>query len=89
MNSISPVHSKESVHMERVIALDQPEYFPIVILPVIYSDGMQGMAVRFRFTDEERQNIAAGADLLVTELTFGGSRFTPISLEVVHPEVVE
>ncbi len=86
MNSISPVHGKDSVGLERVIALDQPEYLPIIILPVKYTDGTQGMTVRFRFTDEERKAITDGADLLITELTFGSHLFTPISLDLVQQE---
>jgi hypothetical protein len=86
MDSVSPVYSDETVCLERVIALDQPEYFPIIILPVKYEDGTQGMSVRFRFTDEERRMIAEGGDLLLTELTFGGNRFTPVSLQIMARE---
>ena len=49
MDSVSPVWTEEQVGAEQVIALDQPEYLPIVILPVLYSDGVAGMSVRFRF----------------------------------------
>lgn len=61
---------------ERVIALDQPEYIPLVGLPVLFSDGKKGVSVRFRFSEEERRAIADGADLVITELVAGG--FTPI-----------
>lgn len=83
MISISPVYTEETVAIERVIALDQPEYQPIVILPVVCEDGNQGMCVRFEFSEGERKMIAEGADLLLTELTFGGNRFTPVSLQIV------
>jgi hypothetical protein len=83
MISISPVYTEETVEIERVIALDQPEYQPIIILPVCYEDGTQGMCVRFEFTKEERRVISEGGDLLLTELTFGGHKFTPVSLQVV------
>jgi hypothetical protein len=86
MNSISPVYSTETVNLEKVIALDQPEYFPIIILPVKYPDGTQGMCVRFELSSEERGLIADGADLLLTELTFGSHKFTPVSLQVVPKE---
>ena len=86
MNSVSPVYTEETVLMERVIALDQKPYFPIIILPVKYGDGTQGMAVRFRFTEEERQQIADGGDLLLTELTFGSHKFTPVQLQIVPKE---
>ena len=91
MQSISPVFAEEHVPTERVIALDQPEYLPIIILPLtcrilskdedqpeVISDAM--MAVRFRLSDEEREAVAAGADLIVTEMTLG-EQFTPIALQ--------
>lgn len=86
MDSVSPVYTEETVRIERVIALDQPEYSPIIILPVVYENGTQAMAVRFRFTEVERQQIADGWDLLLTELTFGGNKFTPIQLQIVPKE---
>jgi hypothetical protein len=84
MISISPVYTEEDVPIEMVIALDQPEYFPIIILPVKYQDGVQGMCVRFEFNEEERNLIAEGGDLLLTELTFGSNKFTPVSLQIVQ-----
>jgi hypothetical protein len=84
MNSVSPVWTDEFVEIERVIALDQPEYEPIVVLPVRYTDNTSGLSVRFRLTDDERKAIAAGADIILTELTFGGP-FTPVNMHVCHP----
>jgi hypothetical protein len=84
MDSVSPVWTEAEVEMERVIALDQPDYAPIVALPVRYSDGLSGMSVRFRMSDDERKAIADGADLVITELTFGGP-FTPIALQLCKP----
>lgn len=84
MDSVSPVWSDKEVETERVIALGQAQYFPIIALPIVYQDGTKALAVRFRLTEEERAAIAAGADLLVTELTFGG-RFTPIHIEMRPP----
>ena len=86
MDSVSPVYTEETVRIERVIALDQPQYSPVVILPVVYEDGTQAMAVRFRFTEEERKLIADGGDLLLTELTFGRNKFTPVQLQIVPKE---
>jgi hypothetical protein len=108
MNSVSPVFTDAEVEHERVIALDQPEYVPIVVLPialqvlndgdkdVITKDGQTvppgalyavedwGKCLRFRFTEEERAQIAAGCDLIVTELVFGRP-FTPINLQLRQP----
>jgi len=84
MDSVSPVWTEKEVEIERVIALDQAEYIPLIALPIRYTDGSSGMSVRFRLTDEERLGIAGGADILVTEMTFGGP-FTPINVVVVDP----
>ena len=84
MDSVSPVWTEKEVEIERVIALDQEQYFPIVVLPVRYTDGTSGLSVRFRLTDEERKAIADGADFVITELTFGGP-FTPLHLAVSKP----
>lgn len=84
MDSVSPVWNDEMVEMERVIALDQQQYVPIVVLPVRYSDGLSGMSVRFRLSDEERRAIAEGSDIVLTELTLGGP-FTPLDLKICKP----
>lgn len=83
MDSISPVFSEETVELEKVIALGQEEYVPLIGLPVIYPDGNRGVAVRFRLSPEEQKMIADGGDILITELTFGG-KFTPISIQIVE-----
>lgn len=89
MNSVSPVYSEKEVEYEKVIALDQPEYEPIIVLPInfigkerIPSPHM--IAVRFRFSPEERAKIAQGADILIGELVYG-NLFTPISTQIVMP----
>jgi hypothetical protein len=85
MQSTSPVWTEEEVPVEKVIALDQEQYQPIIILPVTFNDGIQGMCVRFRLSEEERKAIAEGADVVITELTFGG-QFTPLQIMVCRPE---
>lgn len=85
MESVSPVWTVEHVENEAVIALDQPEYIPIVVLPFRYDDGTAAVAVRFRFSAKERELIANGADLVISELTFG-ERFTPIDVRVCKPD---
>ena len=73
------------VEHERVIALDLPEYAPIVVLTVRYQpSGDIGTSVRFRLSDEERLKVAGGCDLVITELT-GGRQFTPINVQVCKP----
>ena len=84
MDSVSPVWTEEEVGIERVIALDQPQYSSIIALPVRFADSASGMSVRFRLSDEERKAITDGADLVITELTFGGP-FTPIHVVALNP----
>lgn len=84
MNSVSPVWTDAEVELERVIALDQPEYLPIIILPVAFEGDIQGMSLRMRLSDDERAAIANGADLIITELTFG-KRFTPLNFALCLP----
>lgn len=84
MQSVSPVLTEEFVEFERVLALDQPEYEPIIVLPVVFKGGLTGAAVRFRPSDEERKAIADGGDIIITELTFG-QLFTPLNVDVSRP----
>lgn len=84
MNSVSPVWTEKEVESERVIALDQTQRDPIILLPFKYSDGTIAGSVRFRLSDDERKAVAEGADIIVTELTFGGP-FTPLSLAFRKP----
>jgi hypothetical protein len=84
VESVSPVWSEEEVEVERIIALDQPEYIPIVALPMCYSDGTRGLSVRFRLSDTERKAIAEGSDIVITELTFGNP-FTPVDIKLCKP----
>jgi len=65
---------------EVVLAKDQPQYEP---LPIVRLPGKEWPLIsRWRFTDEERAAVTAGADVLLTQLTFG-NLFHPVSLEAV------
>jgi hypothetical protein len=77
MQPISPVLSAEFVSKEIVYAKEQPEYIP---LPTLVSGNGVVMS-RWQFTDEERQAIAAGADLLLSIWTFHDP-LQPVLLEV-------
>jgi hypothetical protein len=95
MQSVSPVMTDEQIPLEVVVALDQPEYFPIIVLPITYQiTGTGGevemlhnmaAAVRFRPSEEERAKLAAGGDLICIELVFGQS-FTPVGFQVCMPD---
>jgi len=89
MDAVSPV-MPGSESIEIVLGKDQPEYLP---LPCVYLDATsRPMVTRWRFSEEERAAIAAGADLVFTQLTFGFP-FQPIHLQVVGrdemPQLVE
>jgi hypothetical protein len=84
VNSISPVWTEKEVELELVCALEQKQYFPIILLPVNYGDGTSGASVRFQLSEEEKRAILEGADIVITELTFGEA-FTPIHIAVTKP----
>jgi hypothetical protein len=92
MQSVSPVFTKEETQFEYEIAKNQPEYLPVIGLPVTLKiiDPTNGaskeipnwaIAVRFRLSEEERAQIAAGLDLVVTQLTFG-KPLAPMNLQL-------
>ena len=79
MHPVSPVISKEYQKHEVVFAKSQPEYLP---LPALVLEGEEKPVVsRWRLDDEERQKIAAGADILLTQNIFT-DLYHPIRLEV-------
>lgn len=83
MNSISPVF-KDQEDKERVLALDQQEYFPIIIhVTPSKTQGIYHQSVRFEFTEEERQKIADGADLVISELN---GFFVPIATGILFKD---
>jgi len=95
MQSISPVYSEAEVPMEKTLALDQPQFKPVISLPVsieiINPKTFQrkllpnwGVALRFEFSDEDRAAIAAGGSLVLTEIVFG-KQMTPINLQICMP----
>ena len=88
MNSVSPVYTDAEVGAEQVIALDQPEYYPIIVARVTFTDkDGQPLSVasvtRYRFSDLERMAIAAGADLLISQPHHGS--LMPIALQLAMP----
>lgn len=80
MNSVSPVLTEKELPLEQVIALDQPEYYPIVVARIVFEDGQQATYTRFRFTEEERKLISEGADLLISQPHVGP--LMPISVQL-------
>lgn len=91
MQSISPVFTESEVQFEHKVAEHQNEYMTIVGLPVSLqlvdrATGKStivnpwGMSFRFRLSDEERAAVAAGSDLILTQLNFG-KEVTPMNVQ--------
>jgi hypothetical protein len=80
MNPVTPV-IRGSQDIEVVLGANQPEYIP---LPAIYLDtASRPMITRWQLTDEERGAVANGADIVMSQLTFGNP-FQPVHLQVCH-----
>lgn len=77
MEPVTPVLAPEFVDKEVVYAKDQSEYKP---LPTLKNAAGVVMS-RWRFTDEEREAIAHGADLMRSVWTFN-QPLQPLYLEI-------
>ena len=66
MEAISPFTDAATLGLEVKIAEHQPEYST---LPAFFT--RLGLLTRWHFTDEERRQIANGADLFIGILNFG------------------
>ena len=80
MNSISPVLTDREVPAEQVVALGQEEYYPIITARVIYPDQSIASLVRYRFSGKEREAIAKGADLILSQPHHGS--MMPVGLQL-------
>ncbi len=83
MDSVSPVLTENEIEAEQVIALDQPEYFPIITAKIRYADESIATLTRFRFTSRERDMIARGADLILSQPHH--SNMMPVGLQLAMP----
>jgi hypothetical protein len=89
MDSVSPVLTELEVETEQVIALDQPEFNPIIVARIQYlgvadfSSVVNVSLTRYRFTAAERALIAAGADLILGQPHHSG--MMSISLQLAMP----
>ena len=78
MMPVSPV-MPGSGPIEIVLGKDQPEYAP---LPAVYlNNRFCPVITRWRLSDGERKAVAEGADVVLTQLTFGNP-FSPVHLQV-------
>jgi hypothetical protein len=62
---------------EVTIAEEQEEYSPITVARYHYPNGTGLLLTRWTFTPEERAQIAAGEDVYIGQLNFGGP-MTPL-----------
>ena len=78
MEPVSPV-LPGSEAIEIVLGKDQPEYVP---LPIVYLSGdHRPMISRWRLDMMERAQIADGADIVLTQLTWC-NKFQPVHIQV-------
>ena len=84
MEPISPV-MPGSEPIEIVYAKEQKEYVP---LPAVYVNNANSRTVisRWRLSDQERAEIAAGADVVLQLLMPMGAFLTPSNLQIVMPD---
>ena len=83
MDSVSPVLTEAEVESEQVVALEQKQYYPIIVARILFQDKSECSMVRFRFTDEERKLIAQGADLILGQPHHGS--MMPMSTQLAMP----
>jgi hypothetical protein len=85
MNSVTPVLTEREQPNEIIVALDQQhEYYPIVAVKVTF-ESLENVATftRYRFTAREREAIARGADLLLSQPHHGP--LMPLGLQLAFP----
>lgn len=83
MESVSPVLTEKELEAELVIALDQPEYLPIVVARICGEEGYVATVTRYRFSPKELAAIKDGADLLIYQPHLGP--VMPLGLAVAMP----
>ncbi len=84
MVSVSPVLTQAEVETEQIIALDQPEFFPIVVARVRFAQGSAATYTRFRLSPAERRLIAEGGDILLSQPHIGA--LMPIGIQIALPD---
>ncbi len=80
MKPVSPVLLGYQKH-EVVFAKTQPEYQPLPALILAGED--RPVVSRWQLDDEEREKIATGADILLTQMIFT-DLYHPVRLEVAE-----
>jgi hypothetical protein len=86
MKSVTPVFTPAQIGMQEVIERDEkrrPTMWGLILDFVVRGKRIpkSGIVVRLRLDDTERALIAAGGDLMVTQLTFGNP-FMPFNIQI-------
>jgi hypothetical protein len=71
MEAISPVLPNSPHIAETVLAKDQPEYIPLPVAHIQYSDGARSMISCYRLTLRERLTLLFNGKVWWEQLTFG------------------
>ena len=66
---------------EATFAEEQDEYMPITVAVHPHTDGSRSLLTRWTMTDDERRRVAAGEDIYVAQMNFGGP-MTPLLVSV-------
>jgi hypothetical protein len=72
MQACSPVLPNSPGFPETILAKDQPEYIPLPVAHVEYSDGVRSMISCYRLTWRERLTILLSGKVWWEQFTFGG-----------------
>ena len=56
---------------EVTLAEDQPEYCPLVAAVYVDAQGVEHLLTRWRLSEKERDQVAAGEDIYLACMTFG------------------
>jgi len=83
LDSVSPVLTEAETESEQVVALEQEQYYPIIVARILFQDQTPCSMVRFRFTDRERKLIVQGADLIIGQPHHGS--MMPMSTQLAMP----
>ena len=71
MHALSPVLPKSPQIQEITLAKDQPQYIPLPVAYVEYSDGVKSMISCYKLTIGERLRILLSGKVWWEQLTFG------------------
>lgn len=84
MEACTPVLPSSPEIVETVLAKDQPQYKPLPVANVLYSDGVESMISCYRLTLRERLAILLSGKVWLELLTFG-EKLQPQKLYLREP----